>query len=72
MSHDMCGNEVTDADGTSLGCMRSAGHWTRGVVPHHDASEGRSWIYEGGVPLIWDGSGRRREAAEIRPGRAAQ
>ncbi len=57
MSHDMCGNRVTDADGTELECMRSAGHWTRGVEAHCDVSEGRSWVFVYGRPRIWDGDG---------------
>lgn len=70
MSHDMCGNRVADTDGTVLGCMRSAGHWSRRAIPHYDASEDRSWLLVQGKPLIWDGDVRRREAESHRIGTA--
>lgn len=70
--HDMCGNEITDTDGTRLGCMRSAGHEDRVTYPHYDASENRSWTVECGQAMVWDGSGGIQSARFLRVGRTAQ
>lgn len=66
--HGMCNDEVTDTDRAPLGCMRSPFHWEGRAIPHYDASEDRSWVIQDGVPLIWDGDVRRRQAGEIRQG----
>lgn len=66
--HDMCSNRVKDTDGKILGCMRSAGHWAGRVVPHYDASEDRSWVFDRETPVIWDGNVGRHNASNARYG----